>query len=130
MPEESASAEKLVDKPLKGQKKVKTFLNKVVIRKLPPNLNSEDFLQITSPLPDYTDFYFVSADFSLGADATSRAYIEFKNQDDVTSMIENLFLMKKKVLIQNPIFCRFFCSRINLMNMFSLTASEDQNILP
>lgn len=76
------------DKLEKPQKKIKTFLNKVIIRKLPPNLNAESFLEIVSPLPDYIDFYFVGADFTLGAEATSRAYIEFKNEEDV-SMQQN-----------------------------------------
>lgn len=38
------------EKPLK---KSRNFLNKVVIRKLPPNLNAESFIEIISPLPDY-----------------------------------------------------------------------------
>jgi regulator of nonsense transcripts 3 len=65
-------------------KKVRSFLNKVVIRKLPPNLGAEGFLEIVSPLPDYQDFYFCPADYSLGGEATSRAYIEFKREEDVS----------------------------------------------
>lgn len=84
MPEEEKVKEKDEDKSEKPQKKTKTFLNKVVIRKLPPNLNSESFLEIVSPLPDYCEFYFVTADFTLGAEATSRAYIEFRNEEDVS----------------------------------------------
>ena len=71
------------EKKSKEPKKVKTFLNKIVIRKLPPNLSSEQFIEIISPIPEYTDFYFVKADWSLGTESTSRAYIEFKNQEDV-----------------------------------------------
>lgn len=90
MPEESVvKAEKNVEKPVKLQKKTRTFLNKVVIRKLPPNLTSETFMQTIEPIPEYNDFYFVSADYSLGVEATSRAYIEFKNQEDVSKFIIN-----------------------------------------
>lgn len=74
-------SEKKLDKP---NKKVRSFQNKVVIRKLPPNLNEEAFIEIISPLPDYNELYFCSADWTLGAEATSRAYIEFKNEEDVT----------------------------------------------
>ncbi|KAG5679507.1 hypothetical protein PVAND_009070 [Polypedilum vanderplanki] len=86
MPEKVKSNELTPEKEIvkpKAIKKVKTFLNKVVIRKLPPNLTSEEFLEIISPIPDYSDYYFVKADWSLGAEATSRAYIEFKNQEDI-----------------------------------------------
>lgn len=72
------------DRPEKLHKKAKGFLNKVVIRRLPPNLNEAMFIEIISPLPDVVDIYFITADFSLGAEATSRAYIEFKNEEDVS----------------------------------------------
>lgn len=72
--------EEKLDKP---HKKAKNFLNKVIIRKLPPNLTSESFLEIVSPI-DYSDYYFCPADWTLGSEATSRAYIEFKNEEDVS----------------------------------------------
>lgn len=87
MPEEVVAAEKpsaQEEQKVKSQKKAKTFINKVVIRRLPPNLNCEQFIETVSPLPDYYEFYFVPADWSLGAESTSRAYIEFKNQEDVS----------------------------------------------
>ena len=90
MPEDMAKTEKSIDKDgkkSKEPKKIKTFLNKIVIRKLPPNLSSEHFLENISPIPDYSDFYFVKADWTLGAESTSRAYIEFKNQEDVRNLI-------------------------------------------
>lgn len=84
MPEEVAiKAEKEKDKSTKAPKKPKTVLNKVVIRRLPPNFSEKEFLESIAPT-EYNDFYFVSADFSLGADATSRAYIELKCQEDVS----------------------------------------------
>lgn len=90
-----AKTEKSIDKDAKKSKepkKVKTFLNKIVIRKLPPNLSSEQFLEIISPIPDFIDFYFVKADWTLGAESTSRAYIEFKNQEDVRNLLNQLKL--------------------------------------
>lgn len=77
------------DRP-RGQKRVKSFSNKVVIRKLPPNLTQEAFVEIISPLPDLQDFYFCKADWTLGAEATSRAYLEFKDEKDVSSLRSSL----------------------------------------
>lgn len=71
-------------KPEKAHKKLKGFPNKVVIRKLPPNLNADGFIEIISPLPDYSELFFIPADWSLGSEATSRAYIEFKHEEDVS----------------------------------------------
>lgn len=76
--------ESVEDKLEKPHKKVRSFLNKVVIRKLPPNLNAEDFVATIAPLPDDIDYYFVPADWTLGAEATSLAYIEFKHEEDVS----------------------------------------------
>lgn len=73
----------------KTSKKSKNFLNKIVIRKLPPNLSEEQFLEQIAPLPDISDFYFCKPDWTLGGAATSRAYLEFVNEDDV-SWIEKL----------------------------------------
>ncbi|XP_036330372.1 regulator of nonsense transcripts 3B [Rhagoletis pomonella] len=56
---------------------------KVVIRHLPPTMTEEDFLKQTDPLPPHDFYYFAAADWSLGYDATCRAYITMKNYDDV-----------------------------------------------
>ncbi|CAD7078050.1 unnamed protein product [Hermetia illucens] len=58
-------------------------LKKVVIRRLPPSMTEETFLKQIEPLPDHENYYFVPADWSLGQDATARAYINFLNQDDI-----------------------------------------------
>jgi regulator of nonsense transcripts 3 len=85
MPEvDEKPKEKGEDRPVKSHKRTKSFLSKVVIRKLPPNLNAESFLEMISPLPDHQDIYFCAADWTLGAEATSRAYIEFKHEEDVS----------------------------------------------
>ncbi|KAM7343729.1 UPF3 regulator of nonsense mediated mRNA decay [Cochliomyia hominivorax] len=56
---------------------------KVVIRHLPPTMTEEEFLKQIDPLPDHDFYYYAEADWSLGFDATCRAYITFKNYDDV-----------------------------------------------
>ncbi|CAF0708441.1 unnamed protein product [Brachionus calyciflorus] len=58
-------------------------VKKIVIRRLPPTLTKEQFLDIVSPLPEYDYFYYCNADLSLGAYAFCRAYICFKNHQDV-----------------------------------------------
>lgn len=95
MPEEVVKIER--DK--KSQKKHKTLLNKVVVRRLPPNFTEEQFLISIQPTK-FEDFYFVKADLSLGVEATSRAYIEMKSQDEVSltdiDNIQTAFLIPKK----------------------------------
>lgn len=61
----------------------------VIIRRLPPSMDEESFLKNIDPLPENDYFYFVPADWSLGQNASSRAYINFINQDDV-------FIFKEK----------------------------------
>ncbi|XP_065369206.1 regulator of nonsense transcripts 3B [Calliphora vicina] len=56
---------------------------KIVMRHLPPTMTEEEFLKQIDPLPDHDFYYFAEADWSLGFDATCRAYITFKNYDDV-----------------------------------------------
>lgn len=46
-------------------------------------MTKEAFLDIVSPLPEYDYFYFCNADMSLGSNAFCRAYICFKNHQDV-----------------------------------------------
>jgi len=89
MPEVENSMENSEDYVEKPHKKTKSFLNKVVIRKLPPNLSEEAFIDIISPLPDHQELYFCAADWTLGAEATTRAYIEFNSEEDI-------FIFKEK----------------------------------
>ncbi|XP_054740242.1 regulator of nonsense transcripts 3B [Anastrepha obliqua] len=56
---------------------------KIVIRHLPPTMTEEEFLKQIDPLPPHDFYYFAAADWSLGYDATCRAYITMKNYDDV-----------------------------------------------
>lgn len=56
---------------------------KVVVRRLPPTMTEEEFLEAVSPLPEHDYFTFSLVDNSLGVYAYTRAYINFKNVDDV-----------------------------------------------
>jgi regulator of nonsense transcripts 3 len=54
-----------------------------VIRRLPPTMTQDQFLEQVSPLPEHDYMYFVKADMSLGQFAFSRAYINFMEQQDI-----------------------------------------------
>ncbi|XP_014672658.1 PREDICTED: regulator of nonsense transcripts 3A-like isoform X2 [Priapulus caudatus] len=56
---------------------------KVVIRRLPPTMTGEEFLEQISPLPENDYIYFVKGDLSLCHYAFSRGYINFVHADDV-----------------------------------------------
>lgn len=72
------------DIKLKDTKKEKCRpMTKVVVRRLPPSMTQDQFVEQISPLPDYDYLYFVKADMSLGQYAFSRAYINFLNQQDI-----------------------------------------------
>ncbi|XP_060042416.1 regulator of nonsense transcripts 3B-like [Erinaceus europaeus] len=64
-------------------KEKKEVLSKVVIRRLPPTLTKEQLLAHLHPLPDHDYFEFFSNDTSLYPHTYSRAYINFKNQQDI-----------------------------------------------
>lgn len=54
-----------------------------MVRRLPPTMTEEELLKQIEPIPDHDYFYFVPADWSLGVNATCRAYINFCNQNDI-----------------------------------------------
>ncbi|GIY64769.1 regulator of nonsense transcripts 3A [Caerostris darwini] len=70
-------------------KREKTFLTKVVIRRLPPTMTEDQFLDQISPVPDHDYMYFAKADMRLGPHAFSRAVINFLIPEDI-------FLFKDK----------------------------------
>ncbi|GFX20003.1 regulator of nonsense transcripts 3A [Trichonephila clavipes] len=70
-------------------KRDKTFQTKVVIRRLPPTMTGEQFIEQISPLPDHDYMYFIKADTRLGPHAFSRAYINFL-------IPEEIFIFKDK----------------------------------
>ncbi|EDO29814.1 predicted protein, partial [Nematostella vectensis] len=56
---------------------------KVVIRRLPPSLKEEELKEYLGDLPEHDFFYFVDGQMSFGPVLFSRAYINFKNQEDI-----------------------------------------------
>ncbi|XP_069468795.1 regulator of nonsense transcripts 3B isoform X2 [Ambystoma mexicanum] len=64
-------------------KEKKEVFSKVVIRRLPPSLTQEQLEEHLQPLPDHDYFEFFANDSSLFPHMFSRAYINFKNQDDI-----------------------------------------------
>merc|ERR1712096_349526 len=65
-------------------------LTKIVIRRLPPELNQKEFLEAVDPIADHDYFRFVKADHSFGRkESYSRAYMNFTNVQDV-------FIFKEK----------------------------------
>ncbi|CAG4978440.1 unnamed protein product [Parnassius apollo] len=69
----------------RDSKKAKTQrpLTKIVLRRLPPTMTEEAFLDQVSPIPEHDYFYFAKPDPSLGSNVYSRAYINFLNVDDI-----------------------------------------------
>ncbi|XP_044258000.1 regulator of nonsense transcripts 3B [Tribolium madens] len=82
LPESSESSEKK-QSDSKGPDKKEKLLTKVVIRRLPPSMDQETFLNQISPVPSYDYFYMVKGDASLGENSFSRAYINFVNPNDI-----------------------------------------------
>ncbi|XP_057350576.1 regulator of nonsense transcripts 3A isoform X3 [Manis pentadactyla] len=67
----------------KPREEKRTFLSKVVIRRLPPSLTKEQLEEQLHPLPAHDYFEFFTADLSLCPHLYSRAYINFRNPDDI-----------------------------------------------
>ncbi|XP_072269538.1 regulator of nonsense transcripts 3A isoform X2 [Pyxicephalus adspersus] len=61
----------------------KAALSKVVIRRLPPSISKEQLEEQLHPLPAHDYFEFCTADPSLYPHLFSRAYINFRNPDDI-----------------------------------------------
>ncbi|XP_058474190.1 regulator of nonsense transcripts 3A isoform X2 [Solea solea] len=68
---------------LKPKEEKKEVFTKVVIRRLPPHLSKDQLEEQLSPLPSYDYFEFFPADQSLYPHLFSRAYINFKNPEDI-----------------------------------------------
>ncbi|XP_041936406.1 regulator of nonsense transcripts 3A isoform X2 [Alosa sapidissima] len=67
----------------KVKEEKKEVFTKVVIRRLPPSLSKDQLEEQLSPLPSYDYFEFFPADHSLYPHLFSRAYINFKNPEDI-----------------------------------------------
>ncbi|XP_072251508.1 regulator of nonsense transcripts 3B [Leuresthes tenuis] len=70
------------DKIEKSKEKKET-MTKIVIRRLPPSLTMEELEEQLQPLPEVDYMEFFSNDTSLYPHLFARAYINFKNQDDI-----------------------------------------------
>ncbi|KAK6473691.1 regulator of nonsense mRNAs 3B-like [Huso huso] len=68
------------EKPSKEKKEIMT---KIVIRRLPPSLTKEQLEEQLEPLPEVDYVEFFANDTSLYPHLFSRAYINFKNQEDI-----------------------------------------------
>ncbi|XP_004631262.1 regulator of nonsense transcripts 3A [Octodon degus] len=75
----SPSSESRTIKP----REEKTALSKVVLRRLPPGLTKEQLEEQLRPLPAHDYFEVAGADLSLYPHLYSRAYINFRNPDDI-----------------------------------------------
>ncbi|XP_053311102.1 regulator of nonsense transcripts 3A isoform X1 [Spea bombifrons] len=67
----------------KAREERKTALSKVVIRRLPPNISKEQLEEQLHPLPAHDYFEFCTADPSLYPHLYTRAYINFRNPEDI-----------------------------------------------
>ncbi|XP_037662461.1 regulator of nonsense transcripts 3A [Choloepus didactylus] len=67
----------------KSREEKRAILSKVVIRRLPPSLTKEQLEEQLHPLPAHDYFEFCAADLSLYPHLYSRAYINFRNPDDI-----------------------------------------------
>lgn len=64
-------------------KEKKEAMTKIVIRRLPPSLTKEELEEQLQPLPEVDYLEFFSNDTSLYPHLFARAYINFRNQEDV-----------------------------------------------
>ncbi|XP_040904828.1 regulator of nonsense transcripts 3B [Toxotes jaculatrix] len=68
---------------MEKSKEKKEAMTKIVIRRLPPSLTKEELEEQLQPLPELDYMEFFSNDTSLYPHLFARAYINFKNQDDI-----------------------------------------------
>uniref|UniRef100_A0A671WX09 UPF3B regulator of nonsense mediated mRNA decay n=1 Tax=Sparus aurata TaxID=8175 RepID=A0A671WX09_SPAAU len=64
-------------------KEKKEAMTKIVIRRLPPSLTKEELEEQLQPLPEVDYLEFFSNDTSLYPHLFARAYINFRNQEDI-----------------------------------------------
>uniref|UniRef100_A0A673CT30 UPF3 domain-containing protein n=1 Tax=Sphaeramia orbicularis TaxID=375764 RepID=A0A673CT30_9TELE len=68
---------------MEKSKEKKEAMTKIVIRRLPPSLTKEELEEQLQPLPEVDYLEFFSNDTSLYPHLFARAYINFKNQEDI-----------------------------------------------
>nr|XP_034971416.1 regulator of nonsense transcripts 3A-like isoform X2 [Zootoca vivipara] len=81
LPPPPSSLPPLPGKPQREDKRA--ALSKVVIRRLPPSFTKEQLEEQLHPLPAHDYFEFCTSDASLYPHLYSRAYINFRNPDDI-----------------------------------------------
>ncbi|KAH8348234.1 hypothetical protein KR084_005667 [Drosophila pseudotakahashii] len=59
----------------------------IVMRHLPPTMTETEFLDQVGPLPENDSYYYCQADWSLGHEATCRAYIDMSLKD-ITDVLQ------------------------------------------
>lgn len=72
----------------KSSEKKEKPLTKVIVRRLPPSIDLETFLNQISPAPDYNYIYLAKGDSSLGENCFARVYINFICPEDVYNFKE------------------------------------------
>ncbi|KAL7737440.1 hypothetical protein ACLKA6_007583 [Drosophila palustris] len=65
----------------KEKKEKSNHAIKIVVRHLPPTMTEQEFLEQVDPLPENDSYYYCPADWSLGQEATCRAYIDMSLKD-------------------------------------------------
>lgn len=60
---------------------LRTYKLQIVVRHLPPTMTEQEFLEQVDPLPENDYYHYCNADWSLGQDATCRAYIDMSLKD-------------------------------------------------
>ncbi|KAJ8351216.1 hypothetical protein SKAU_G00226920 [Synaphobranchus kaupii] len=71
------------EKQERPSKEKKEAMTKIVVRRLPPSLTKEELEEQLQPLPEVDYLEFFSNDTSQFPHLFSRAYINFKNQEDI-----------------------------------------------
>ncbi|XP_017839617.1 regulator of nonsense transcripts 3B isoform X2 [Drosophila busckii] len=73
--------EKTRSKRQREKKDKSCQLIRIVVRHLPPTMTEKEFLAQVDPLPENDSYYYCPADWSLGQEATCRAYIDISTKD-------------------------------------------------
>uniref|UniRef100_A0A6Q2ZAY3 UPF3 domain-containing protein n=1 Tax=Esox lucius TaxID=8010 RepID=A0A6Q2ZAY3_ESOLU len=71
------------EKTEKPKPEKKEAMTKIVIRRLPPSITKEELEEQLQPLPEVDYLEFFSNDSSMYPHVFARAYINFKNQEDI-----------------------------------------------
>lgn len=62
--------------------------SKIVVRRLPPTITVDSFMESVSPIEAFNYIYIVNGDYSFGEHSFSRVYINFVNSDEIYNFKE------------------------------------------